>query len=95
MLLIGHDMALLAQVTDRLGIMYAGRLVELGETDMLFRNPRHPYTQHLIASIPDLRDRRPLQEDAGDGARQWPMDAPLAEVTPGHFVRPWGGEALQ
>ena len=95
MLLIGHDMALLAQVTDRLGIMYAGRLVETGDTDTLFSDPRHPYTQRLIASIPDVRDRRPLQDDEPDSAMQWRLDAMLEEVTPGHFVRPWGGEAGQ
>ena len=91
MLLIGHDMALLAQVTDRLGIMYAGRLVELGSTAALFSDPRHPYTQRLIASIPDLHDRRPLQGDELDAAPQWPLDAPLQEVAGGHFVRPWNG----
>ncbi len=89
MLLIGHDMALLAQVTDRLGIMYAGRLVEMSRTGALFANPQHPYTRHLIASIPDLYDRRPPRGEAMDSAPQWSLDAPLVEVAEGHFVRPW------
>ena len=89
MLLIGHDMALLAQVTDRLGIMYAGRIVELGATGALFSNPQHPYTQRLISSIPDLHDRRALSSDMLDVAPQWSLAAPLTEVAAGHFVRPW------
>ncbi len=91
MLLIGHDMALLAQVTDRLGIMYAGRLVEMGETGTLFRDARHPYSRRLIASVPDVRARGVLHSEAMDSEPQWPLDEPLREVAPGHFVRPWGG----
>ena len=89
MLLIGHDMALLAQVTDRLGIMYAGRIVELGRTGALFSNPQHPYTRRLISSIPDLHDRRAPGSDLLDVAPQWSLAAPLTEVAAGHFVRPW------
>ncbi|MCY3835688.1 MAG: ABC transporter ATP-binding protein [Anaerolineaceae bacterium] len=93
MLLIGHDMALLAQVTDRLGIMYAGRLVEMSTTRALFANPQHPYTRRLIASIPDVKDRRAFVSEAGESEAQWPLDAPMVEVAAGHFVRPWqGGE---
>ena len=95
MLLIGHDMALLAQVTDRLGIMYAGRIVELGATGALFSNPQHPYTQRLISSIPDLHDRRAPGSDMLDVAPQWSLAAPLTEVDTGHFVRPWGPVARE
>jgi peptide/nickel transport system ATP-binding protein len=48
-----------ANLTDRLGIMYAGRLVEEGRTADIFRAPRHPYTAHLIASLPRLGDAAP------------------------------------
>jgi peptide/nickel transport system ATP-binding protein len=48
-----------ANLTDRLGIMYAGRLVEEGRTEDVFRSPRHPYTAHLIASLPRLGDSAP------------------------------------
>ena len=54
MLLIGHDMALLAQVTDRLGIMYAGRIVELGADRRPFQQPAAP-----LHAAPDLVDSRP------------------------------------
>ena len=64
-LFVTHDMAVHANLTDRLGIMYAGRLVEEGRTADLFRAPRHPYTAHLIASLP--RHRR---HGAEGGARR-------------------------
>jgi peptide/nickel transport system ATP-binding protein len=48
-------------MADRLGIMYAGRLVEEGRTADVFRHPRHPYTQHLIASLPKIGDVAPKE----------------------------------
>lgn len=53
-LLIGHDMGLMAQVADRVGIMYAGNFVELSQSAELFREPLHPYSQLLINSLPSL-----------------------------------------
>jgi peptide/nickel transport system ATP-binding protein len=58
-LLVTHDLAVHANVADRLGIMYAGRLVEEGRTADVFRNPLHPYTAHLIASLPRIGDLAP------------------------------------
>ena len=57
-LLIGHDMALMAQFVDRIGVMYAGRLVELGPVREVFRAPRHPYTRLLLDALPRLDARR-------------------------------------
>lgn len=53
-ILIGHDMGLMAQAVDRLGVMYAGELVELSPVRDVFANPLHPYTRLLIASLPSL-----------------------------------------
>jgi peptide/nickel transport system ATP-binding protein len=53
-ILVGHDMGLMAQFVDRLGVMYAGRLAELASVRAVFRNPLHPYSQNLIRSIPSL-----------------------------------------
>jgi peptide/nickel transport system ATP-binding protein len=58
-LLVTHDLGVHAHVADRMGIMYAGRLVEEAPTAELFRAPRHPYTAHLIASLPRIGDRTP------------------------------------
>jgi peptide/nickel transport system ATP-binding protein len=52
--LVGHDMGLMAQFVDRLGVMYAGRLVEISPVTGVFAEPLHPYTQLLIASLPSL-----------------------------------------
>jgi peptide/nickel transport system ATP-binding protein len=64
-LLIGHDMALMAQFVDRIGVMYAGRLVEQGPVREVFRAPRHPYTRLLLASLPSLAGRRVLSAIPG------------------------------
>ncbi len=54
-LLITHDLALVSQITNKIGIMYAGQLVEFSSTRDIFKNPRHPYTQALIEAIPRLK----------------------------------------
>lgn len=51
-ILIGHDMGLMAQFVQRLGVIYAGRLMEVSPVRAIFRRPRHPYTQLLISSLP-------------------------------------------
>jgi peptide/nickel transport system ATP-binding protein len=56
-ILITHDLALVAQLADRIGIMYAGQLVEVGFADEVYRSPKHPYTQALIAAVPRLRSK--------------------------------------
>ena len=66
MVYVTHDLAVLAQIADRVGVMYAGRMVEVAPVDTLFRAPRHPYTRGLIASVPRL--------DEDDGV---PFAAPL------------------
>jgi peptide/nickel transport system ATP-binding protein len=53
---VTHDMSVHAAITDRLAIMYAGRLAEEGPTQALFDSPQHPYTAHLIASLPRIGD---------------------------------------
>jgi peptide/nickel transport system ATP-binding protein len=60
-ILVGHDMGLIAQFVDRLGIMYAGRLVEVAPIAEIIRAPRHPYTRMLIASLPSLRGKGMMQ----------------------------------
>jgi peptide/nickel transport system ATP-binding protein len=56
-LLVTHDMAVHANVADRVGIMYAGRLVEEARSEIIFKKPVHPYTRHLISSLPVIGDK--------------------------------------
>jgi len=60
-ILVGHDMGLMAQFVDRLGIMYAGRLVEVAPIRDIITAPRHPYTRLLIDSLPSLEQRGTLR----------------------------------
>jgi oligopeptide/dipeptide ABC transporter ATP-binding protein len=60
-ILIGHDMGLMAQVVDRVGIMYAGDFAEVSPVADLFRAPLHPYSQLLIASLPSLDEKEAFQ----------------------------------
>jgi peptide/nickel transport system ATP-binding protein len=53
-ILITHDMGVIGHWTDRVGVLYAGRLIEIGTTNDIIRSPRHPYTQGLIASTPTM-----------------------------------------
>lgn len=54
--MVSHDMGVHYQITDRMVIMYAGKVVEIARTDVLFENPGHPYTEMLIRSLPRLGD---------------------------------------
>lgn len=65
MIYVTHDLAVVAQLADRLAVMYAGRIVEQGETRGLLRDPRHPYTRGLLASIPDHVRPRVLEPMSG------------------------------
>lgn len=56
-ILVGHDMGIMAQFVDTIGIMYAGRLLELGPVLDIFERPLHPYTQMLIRSLPSLETK--------------------------------------
>lgn len=59
--LVGHDMGLVAQFADLVGVMYAGRLVEFGPVEQVLTEPLHPYTRLLIDSIPNLEAKRRLR----------------------------------
>jgi oligopeptide/dipeptide ABC transporter ATP-binding protein len=67
MLFISHDLAVVSLVSRRIGVMYAGNLVEMGSANDVFHHPAHPYTRGLLNSVPTLRtDRnRPLQTIEG------------------------------
>jgi len=60
LILITHDLSIIAEIADRVAIMYAGKIVEIGTSEQIFENPLHPYTKGLIASIPRLRGKKEL-----------------------------------
>ena len=58
-LLITHDLAVLSEIADVVGIMYGGQIVEFGSSEEIYKNPKHPYTKGLLESIPTLNGHNP------------------------------------
>ncbi|WP_423066867.1 ABC transporter ATP-binding protein [Devosia sp. CN2-171] len=89
-LVVSHDMGVHYQVTHKMLIMYAGRVVEYGDTESVFADPQHAYTRMLIDSLPAIGDdsmRGVLASAAGAGGdRAYRVEPELIEVKPGHFV---------
>lgn len=89
-LLIGHDIGLIAQLADRVAVMIDGFIVEVGSMQEILVSPKHPYTQILIESMPSITRRKPLtaiDEAARQRiARDLLVPLILDEVTPGHWV---------
>jgi peptide/nickel transport system ATP-binding protein/glutathione transport system ATP-binding protein len=102
MLFISHDMAVVERVSHSVGVMYLGRIVEMGPRAAIFEDPRHPYTKSLMAAVPvaDPRKRKterdlnfkPIPSPIFPVDYQ-PEPSVYDEVTPGHFVLQgdWGG----
>ncbi|MRI81354.1 ABC transporter ATP-binding protein [Fundicoccus ignavus] len=63
-ILITHDLGVVAETADRVAVMYAGQFVEIAPVDLLFNNPKHPYTRSLLRSIPQSNDM--VDEDSGE-----------------------------
>jgi peptide/nickel transport system ATP-binding protein len=58
MIYISHDIAVIAEVAERVGVMYAGKLVEIGPTEIIFKKPHHPYTAALMSSFPSIQGEK-------------------------------------
>ena len=58
-MLITHDLAVLSEIADKIGIMYGGQMIEFGASEEIYNNPKHPYTQGLLKSIPTLKGNKP------------------------------------
>jgi peptide/nickel transport system ATP-binding protein len=73
-LFISHNLAVIYQISDRVGVMYSGRLVEIAAVDQLFAEPRHPYTRLLLETIPNLDPPGEREPVAGEVPN--PLDPP-------------------
>lgn len=90
-LFVAHDLSVVKYFSDRIGVMYYGKLVELADSDELFRHPLHPYTKSLLSAIPmpdpayEKRRKRITYVPLRD--HDYSVEQPsLREVLPGHFV---------
>lgn len=92
-LFITHDLGVVRYISDRIGVMYFGNLVELATSDEIFSNPQHPYTKQLLKAIPRLSDDELVFEDIRDKEIDFASfdeskipDKDWVEVRPNHFV---------
>ena len=67
-LFISHDLASVAQICDRVAILYAGEIIETGSTSEVFERPKHPYAQRLIGALPQLRPQEMAEKRAPSAA---------------------------
>ena len=88
---IAHDLSVVKYFSDRIGVMYFGKMVELADSDELFKNPLHPYTKSLLSAIPlpdpvyEKQRTRILYNPIAE--HDYSVDKPsFREITPGHFV---------
>ncbi len=75
-LFIAHDLAIVRHISDRIAVMYLGQIMELAETEVLFDNALHPYTQSLLSAIPEANPRKKIDRVILEGDVPSPIDPP-------------------
>jgi len=65
-MLITHDLSIISEIAEKVGVMYAGKMIEFGSASEIYKNPKHPYTQGLLESIPSLRHKKDIKYIKGN-----------------------------
>lgn len=75
-LFIAHDLSVIRHISDRVAVMYVGKIVETGTVEAIFADPQHPYTQALLAAVPEADPRKPPPRLTLEGELATPVDPP-------------------
>ena len=94
MVLISHDLGVVAENCDRIAVMYAGRIAEHAETHALFDRPVHPYTRGLLQAVPDMAGQRRLANIPGSVPEPWALPRGCTFAPRCAFAETQCGEAI-
>ena len=95
-LFIAHDLSMVKYISDRIGVMHWGKLLEVGPADEIYHNPIHPYTKSLLSAIPEPdpeRERKRQHQIYDYSIENDGENRQMYEIRPGHFVYATEAEA--